>query len=96
MSFLCHRRVGDGSIQRQVDGVIFQNNDVIGKRRFQTLIQVRGIFGEGLCALLCCYMLANILRLCEEKAEGIESEDAEEGIDKAEDGSTLEDARLSE
>lgn len=26
------------------------------------------IFGEGLCALLCSYLLSNILRLCEEKA----------------------------
>lgn len=54
------------------------------------------VFGEGLCALLCSHMLANILRLCEEKAEGAESEDAEEGIDKMEDGNTLEDARSSE
>jgi len=27
------------------------------------------IFGEGLCALLCSYLLANILKLCEEKSE---------------------------
>lgn len=27
------------------------------------------IFGEGLCALLCSYLLSNILKLCEEKAE---------------------------
>ncbi len=54
------------------------------------------IFGEGLCALLCSHMLANILRLCEEKAEETESEDAEEGIDTMEGGNTLEDARLPE
>ncbi len=28
------------------------------------------IFGEGLCALLCSHLLANILLLCQEKAEG--------------------------
>lgn len=27
------------------------------------------IFGEGLCALLCSYLLSNILRLCQEKTE---------------------------
>lgn len=27
------------------------------------------IFGEGLCALLCSYLLSNILRLCEENAK---------------------------
>ena len=32
------------------------------------------IFGEGLCALLCSHLLANILELCEEKAETAESE----------------------
>lgn len=54
------------------------------------------IFGEGLCALLCSHLLANILRLCEEKAEGAEGEDTEEGIDKMEDGDTLEDAARPE
>lgn len=33
------------------------------------------IFGEGLCALLCSYLLSNILKLCEEKAEGAESQE---------------------
>ena len=28
------------------------------------------IFGEGLCALICSHLLANILQLCAEKAEG--------------------------
>ncbi len=28
------------------------------------------IFGEGLCALLCSHLLANILLLCQEKADG--------------------------
>lgn len=32
------------------------------------------IFGEGLCALLCSHLLANILLLCEEKAERPEGE----------------------
>ena len=27
------------------------------------------IFGEGLCALLCSYLLSNVLLLCEEKTE---------------------------
>lgn len=27
------------------------------------------IFGEGLCALLCSYLLSNILLLCQEKQE---------------------------
>lgn len=27
------------------------------------------IFGEGLCAMLCSYMLSNILLLCEEKSD---------------------------
>lgn len=36
------------------------------------------IFGEGLCALLCSHLLANILQLCEEKAEGTEIEDTED------------------
>lgn len=27
------------------------------------------IFGEGLCALLCSYLLSNILLLCQEKME---------------------------
>ncbi len=31
------------------------------------------IFGEGLCALLCSYFLANILQLCAEKAEAPEN-----------------------
>lgn len=31
------------------------------------------IFGEGLCALLCSYLLANILQLCAEKAEAPEN-----------------------
>lgn len=29
------------------------------------------IFGEGLCALLCSYLLSNVLRLCEEKTETV-------------------------
>lgn len=32
------------------------------------------IFGEGLCALLCSYLLSNILLLCEEKTEKIPEE----------------------
>lgn len=40
------------------------------------------IFGEGLCALICSHLLANILQLCAEKAEG---EDAPDGTDEAED-----------
>nr|WP_304709521.1 YesL family protein [uncultured Acetatifactor sp.] len=32
------------------------------------------VFGEGLCALLCSYLLSNILLMCEEKAERPESE----------------------
>ena len=35
------------------------------------------IFGEGLCALLCSYLLSNILLLCQEKAEGPGGEEAE-------------------
>lgn len=31
------------------------------------------IFGEGLCALLCSHLLANILQLCVEKAEAPEN-----------------------
>lgn len=54
------------------------------------------IFGEGLCALLCSHLLANILQLCEEKAEGTENEDTEDGTDKMEEGNTLEDTRLPE
>lgn len=30
------------------------------------------IFGEGLCAMLCSYLLSNILLMCERKAEGTE------------------------
>lgn len=30
------------------------------------------IFGEGLCALLCSYLLSNIMLLCQEKIEGTE------------------------
>lgn len=38
------------------------------------------IFGEGLCALLCSHFLANILKLCEEKAEeGRQREISEDG-----------------
>lgn len=33
------------------------------------------IFGEGLCALLCSYLLSNILRLCEGKQEADSSEE---------------------
>jgi len=33
------------------------------------------IFGEGLCALLCSYLLSNILRLCEGKPEADSSEE---------------------
>lgn len=29
------------------------------------------IFGEGLCALLCSYLLSNILKLCQEKTESV-------------------------
>lgn len=54
------------------------------------------IFGEGLCALLCSYLLSNILQLCEEKAEGTEGEDTEEGDDEMEDGKTPEGTSLSE
>lgn len=32
------------------------------------------IFGEGLCALLCSYLLSNILHLCEEKTEAVIAE----------------------
>lgn len=35
------------------------------------------VFGEGLCALLCSYMLANVLRLCEEQGSGQEQETAD-------------------
>jgi len=34
------------------------------------------VFGEGLCALLCSFLLANILQLCQEKAEGEKGETA--------------------
>lgn len=43
------------------------------------------IFGEGLCALICSHLLANILQLCEEKVEGTdgtgEADEAEEPKD---------------
>lgn len=31
------------------------------------------IFGEGLCAFLCSYLLSNILLMCEEKSESVEN-----------------------
>lgn len=34
------------------------------------------IFGEGLCALLCSYLLSNILRLCEGKVETAHDQEA--------------------
>lgn len=37
------------------------------------------IFGEGLCALLCSHFLANILKLCEEKAEETGQAEISEG-----------------
>lgn len=40
------------------------------------------IFGEGLCALLCSYLLSNILQLCVEKAEGGTSD--EQGLESDE------------
>lgn len=43
------------------------------------------IFGEGLCALLCSYLLANILQLCEEKAEGVKSEDTKKDVESSAD-----------
>ena len=54
------------------------------------------IFGEGLCAILCSYLLANILQLCEEKAEGAKDEAAEEDTDMPEDGNATEDTVLPE
>lgn len=40
------------------------------------------IFGEGLCAFLCSYLLSNILLMCQEKAENTPeaSEEAEKGL----------------
>lgn len=37
------------------------------------------IFGEGLCALLCSYLLSNILLLCEEKATDKPEQETTEG-----------------
>lgn len=36
------------------------------------------IFGEGLCAFLCSYLLSNILLMCEEKSERTEAPDTQE------------------
>lgn len=45
------------------------------------------IFGEGLCALLCSYLLSNIMILCQEKAEdGTETGEAEEIAEALENG----------
>jgi len=43
------------------------------------------IFGEGLCALLCSYLLSNILALCEEKARetGIKEQEGQTQPEKA-------------
>lgn len=37
------------------------------------------VFGEGLCALLCSYLLSNILRLCEGRTDGEAENEAEAG-----------------
>lgn len=37
------------------------------------------VFGEGLCALLCSYLLSNILRLCEGRTAGETEDEAEDG-----------------
>lgn len=44
------------------------------------------IFGEGLCALLCSYLLSNILLLCQEQG-GSEPDDyvPEQGVDEFDD-----------
>ena len=39
------------------------------------------IFGEGLCAMLCSYMLSNILLLCEEKSEDNAADGSENVLD---------------
>lgn len=44
------------------------------------------IFGEGLCALLCSHFLANILKLCEEKAKPTETEETSENRQDLESG----------
>lgn len=36
------------------------------------------IFGEGLCALLCSYLLSNILLMCQEKTEGRPDKESED------------------
>lgn len=41
------------------------------------------IFGEGLCALLCSYLLSNILLLCEQKMEPSEDTESSEGGEDA-------------
>ena len=38
-------------------------------RTLETAEERPTLFGEGLCALLCSYLLSNILLMCEEKAE---------------------------
>lgn len=64
--------------------VIYFVMAVIVVRFFTPII----ILGEGLCALLCSYLLANILILCQEKAEGtaLQTQDeAEETIPQTQD-----------
>ena len=39
------------------------------------------IFGEGLCAMLCSYMLSNILLLCQEKSEDDTEDRSENSLD---------------
>ena len=39
------------------------------------------IFGEGLCAMMCSYMLSNILLLCEEKSEDTAADGSENELD---------------
>ena len=46
------------------------------------------IFGEGLCALLCSYLLSNILSLCQEKQEAAECSMANAANEMAEPSTT--------
>ena len=39
------------------------------------------IFGEGLCAMMCSYMLSNILLLCQEKTEDNAADNSEDVLD---------------
>ncbi len=52
------------------------------------------IFGEGLCALLCSYLLSNILLLCQEKQE--ETTQTSESANTKETTEIIESAKIKE